>query len=62
MGQKQKQMLEHGEAWTKSHQGTCFADGRRSIITVWKDQKDWIDPKTGAPYDGFEMGDIDVIK
>ena len=32
-----------------------------SKIIVWKDGNDWIDPKTGAPYAGFEMGDINMI-
>ena len=44
--QKQKQMAEHD---------------RRSIIKVCKEVKDWIDPETGAPYAGFEMGDINKI-
>ena len=35
--------------------------GKRSIIIVRKDEKDWIYPKTGAPYAGFEMGDINMI-
>ena len=34
---------------------------RSSIIIVCKDEKDWIDPKTGVPYAGFEMGDIYMI-
>ena len=34
---------------------------RRSIIIVSKDEKDWSDPKTGAPYDRSEMGDINMI-
>ena len=34
---------------------------QKQIIIVCKDEKDWIDPKTGAPYAGFEMGDINMI-
>ena len=52
--QKQKQMAEHGEAWTKCHD-------RSSIIIISKDEKDWIDPETGVPYAGFELGDINMI-
>ena len=54
-------MAEHGEAWTKSHQGTYFADGRRPIIIVCKDERDLINPETGVRYVGFEMGEINMI-
>ena len=39
-------------------QGTCFADDRRSIIIICKDEKDWIDPVTGKPCAGIDMGII----
>ena len=35
---------------------------QKQIIIVCKDEKDWIDPKTGVPYGGFEMCDINMIK
>ena len=44
--QGQKQMVEHD---------------RRSIIIICKDERDWIDPKTGKPYGGFDMGNINMI-
>ena len=34
---------------------------RRSIIIICKDGKDWIDPETGKPYAGFDLGDINMI-
>ena len=48
MGQKQgqKQMVEHD---------------RRSIIIICKNERDCIDPNTGKPYAGFDMGDINMI-
>ena len=33
----------------------------KQIIIICKDEKDWIDPITGKPYAGFDMGDINVI-
>ena len=54
MGQKQKQMVKHDRRSMAEH-------NRRSIIIVCKDEKYWIDPKTDAPYAGFEMGDLNLI-
>ena len=34
---------------------------QKQLIIVCKDEKDWLDPKTGVPYAGFEMGDINMI-
>ena len=34
---------------------------QKQIIIVCKDEKDWIDHKTGAPYAGFEKGDINMM-
>ena len=50
----QRSMAELGKAWTKSHD-------RRSTILVCKDERDWINPETGNPYDEFIMCDISVI-
>ena len=33
----------------------------QNIITVRKDERDWINPETGVPYDEFELGDINMI-
>ena len=41
-------------------QGTCFADNK-NIIIVCKDERDWINPETGKPYNEFIMCDINMI-
>ena len=56
--QKQKQMVEHGEAHDRR---SMVENDRKSIIIICKDLKDWIDPETGELYDGFDMGDINMI-
>ena len=47
-GQVDKNIIEQGQ------------DQKYNII-VCKDEKDWINPETGFPYVGFEMGDITMI-
>ena len=47
----------HG--WSETHQEQD--QDNKNIIIVCKDEKDWIDPETVAPYAGFEMGDINMI-
>ena len=60
--QKQKQMAEHGEAWTNSHDRRSMVEhDRRSLIMIRRDKKDWISPETGVPYAGFDMGDKNLI-
>ena len=54
--------MELGEASAKPVPGWTKSHDRRSIIIVCKDENDWIDPETGAPYAGFEMRDINMIK
>ena len=59
-----RSVVEHGEAWTKSHDrrsvrepasqmsehpGTCFEDDRRSKTIVCIDERDLIDPEIGEP-------------
>ena len=71
-----RSMVEHGEAsakpfhgWTKSHDRRSIGEpasqmaehDRMSIIVVCKDKRDWIDPETGEPSAGFDMGDINMI-
>ena len=34
---------------------------QKRIIIVCKDERDWIDTKSGVPYAGFEMGDMNMI-
>ena len=62
-GQVDKNIIEQGriDKNMAEHQGTCFSDGQRPIIIVCKDERDWINPETGVPYVGFEMGDINMI-
>ena len=54
--QDQNQNQDHNQ-----NQRSMSEHDRSSIIIVCKDEKDWIDPKTGVPYAGFEMGDINMI-
>ena len=42
-------------------QKSMMGQEQKQIIIVCKDEKDWIDPETGAPYAGFEMGDLNMI-
>ena len=57
----QDQEQERDQRSMAEHQGTCFADGQRPIIIACKSEKDWINPATGFPYVGFEMGDMNMI-
>ena len=34
---------------------------QRSIIIVWKDERDWINPETNLLYDGLIICDINMI-
>ena len=34
---------------------------KKKIIVVCKDEKEWINPETGMPYDGINMCGIDMI-
>ena len=34
---------------------------QKQIVIICRDEKDWIDPETGEPYAGFDMGDINMI-
>ena len=43
------------------HLGTCFADDRRSIIIVSKDERDWKNPETGKPYSDCNKCDTNMI-
>ena len=71
MGQEQgqKQMVEHGRRSIREpasqmveHDLRSMAEhDRRSIILICKDERDWIVPKTGKPYAGSDMGDINMI-
>ena len=45
----------HG--WPDTHQ----EQDNKNIIIVCNDERDWIDPESGAPYAGFEMDDINMI-
>ena len=49
----------------QEHQGTCLADeqdqDQKSIVIVCKDERDWINPKTGKPYSDFNMCDKKMI-
>ena len=46
--------------------GTCSADlqssfAKETIIIVYKDERDWINPETGKIYSGFNISDINMI-
>ena len=47
-GQVDKNIIEQGQ-------------NQKSIIIVCKNERDWINPETGFPYVGFELGDINMI-
>ena len=34
---------------------------KKKITVLSKDEKEWINPETGMPYDGFSMCGIDMI-
>ena len=60
---------QDGEAWSETHQDqkqdnkNMVERDRRSIIIVCKDERDWINPETGAgePYSDFNLCDKNMI-
>ena len=60
--QSQKSMAEHGEAWTKSHQRTCFADDRRSIWYIDANNLYGYALMQKLPYKDFEYSNTTLDK
>ena len=50
-------MIKHN----KKRETFINIDRIKTMIQDEKDEKDWIDPETGEPYAGFDMGDVNMI-